>query len=71
LETADISKSAMIPTQGFTYKQEKQLTVRELTLLLYKCNQEALVYTDGCDCTGHANGVSFDERSSVYITRSN
>lgn len=52
---------------------DKQLTVAELIRLLQGMPQEALVWTEGCDCEGEANGVYYDddgiESGIVMITR--
>lgn len=55
-----------------TEKQMKQLTVAELIELLKAMPQDALVFHEGCDCYGEANGVVFDETDkTVLITRNN
>lgn len=48
-----------------------QLTVAELVELLMKEPQDALVWHEGCDCYGAANGVTYDkDDNSVLIGRS-
>jgi len=50
--------------------EKKQLTVKELIELLQKMPQDALVWHEGCDCFGKADGVVYREsRNSVLITR--
>lgn len=50
-----------------------QLTVKQLIELLEKMPQDFLVYTEGCDCIGLADGVELGDGSDNYvlITRSN
>jgi len=54
------------------YREQGQLTVEELIKLLEKQPKNALVWHEGCDCNGAADGVEYEEAdSSVYITRCN
>lgn len=49
-----------------------QLTVKELIELLKEQPQDALVWHEGCDCYGAADGVNYDEKdNTVLITRCN
>jgi hypothetical protein len=41
-------------------KEKGQLTVRELIEQLQKMPQDVLVWHEGCDCFGAANGVIFE-----------
>jgi hypothetical protein len=51
---------------------EKQLTVSKLIALLQSMPQDALVWTEGCDCYGAADGVKLsDTDGTVLITRCN
>lgn len=48
------------------------ITVKELIDELKKMPPDALVYHEGCDCDGNADGVWFNEEdNTVLITRSN
>ncbi len=47
----------------------KHLTVAELIAELQKMPQDALVWHEGCDCFGEANGVRKDKDGTVTITR--
>jgi len=48
------------------------LNVSELIDLLKKQPQNALVYHEGCDCIGSADGVEYNKSdNTVMITRSN
>lgn len=51
--------------------EEKQLTVSELIEALSKMPQGALVWHEGCDCFGKADGVRVYHDGTVLITRSN
>lgn len=64
------------------YRNEGQLTVRELIAQLRKMPQDALVWHEGCDCSGAANGVEWyrtgddpdddaNDPGTVLITRCN
>jgi hypothetical protein len=49
---------------------DEQLTVKELIELLKKCPPDCIVYTEGCDCFGKADGVKYDEGDKdILITR--
>lgn len=49
---------------------EGQLTVSELISRLGKMPPDALVWHEGCDCMGAADGIQFDrDRKIVLITR--
>ena len=51
---------------------DEQLTVKELIVLLKQMPQDALVFHEGCDCTGSADNVEYEASDhSVLITRSN
>ena len=45
------------------------LTVAELIVALQAMPQDALVYHEGCDCIGDANGVCLESDGTVLITR--
>ena len=54
------------------YRDKGQMTVAELIAELQKQPQDALVWHEGCDCYGAANGVEIDKHDgSVLITRCN
>jgi hypothetical protein len=44
--------------------------VKHLVAALLQCDQEALVFTEGCDCIGDAEGLSVKTAGEVLITRS-
>jgi hypothetical protein len=46
------------------------MTVAEVIEKLRLMPQDALVYHEGCDCTGAADGVYLDDDGTVMITRS-
>lgn len=51
-------------------KYEGQMTVEALIKELQQCPQDALVYTEGCDCEGGASDVEIDESdNSILIGR--
>jgi hypothetical protein len=50
----------------------EKMTVKELLEKLKKCNPEAKIVADGCDCYGSAVGVELDEwdgEEQVIISR--
>lgn len=51
-------------------KKKEQLTVRQLIELLREQPLDALVWHEGCDCFGAADGVEYDgDDNSILITR--
>ncbi len=44
-------------------------TVKELIKELKKFDEDAFVYTEGCDCTGNVIGVAVEEDGTVLIGR--
>lgn len=46
------------------------LSVGELIEMLEKYPREFLVYTEGCDCIGNADGVEKQGEQAIIITRS-
>jgi hypothetical protein len=54
------------------YIKDGQLTVEQLIEKLKQQPPEAVVWHEGCDCWGAANGVVYDEKEKiVLITRIN
>lgn len=46
------------------------MTVKELIKLLQKVpNQDAIIYSEGCDCTGFAHGLNILADDEVEISR--
>lgn len=41
--------------------------VKDLIEALSKCNPEALVFLEGCECTGSAVGIRFNNDNSIEI----
>ena len=50
---------------------KEQLTVKELINILRKFPKDALVWHEGCDCWGKADGVRELDNNEILITRSN
>lgn len=46
------------------------MLVKHLIRELQKCNPEARVWTEGCDCTGDSCAVVVDEDGDIEIARS-
>ena len=54
------------------YRDKGQLTVEELIKLLEQQPKDALVWHEGCDCTGAADRVDYDpDDHSITIGRCN
>lgn len=45
--------------------EKETMTVKELIAELQKQDPEALVYSEGCDCTGDVQAVEADEGSKT------
>lgn len=57
---------------SFDYRDKGQITVGELAALLKDLPQDALVWHEGCDCFGAANGVEYNAKdNTVMIGRCN
>lgn len=54
-----------------TYKKDWQTTtkVKDLIKALKKCNPEAYVITEGCDCCGPAVAIDISDKDSIEILR--
>jgi hypothetical protein len=49
---------------------DEHITVKELIKQLQEMPQDALVYSEGCDCVGPATGAAYDDSdNSVIIER--
>jgi hypothetical protein len=45
------------------------MTVRELIAMLQRVpNQDALIYTEGCDCEGPSDGIDYDVKNPDAVT---
>lgn len=56
----------------FQYQTSKYGTttkVKHLVAALLKQDQEALIYTEGCDCLGNAVAIEFTKAGDVLIAR--
>lgn len=57
---------------GINYIKDGQITVEKLIDELKKYPPDALVWHEGCDCTGAASTVTYDESdNSIIINRCN
>lgn len=64
-----VTNSRKLDSFDINYRSEGQLTVAELVAELQKYPPDALVWHEGCDCHGAANGVVIVEYGDILITR--
>jgi hypothetical protein len=63
------AREARMKAASVDAKTDHHVTVAEMIAILQRLPQDALVYSEGCDCTGKANGAEFDGENCVEITR--